>query len=244
MILHVLPGDSLLETFKASGIDGDIAVCRECLVEGDVEGDTLPEFWETRARFLGSQYAETADHYHETVVREFAKLTALQAGSEINLWFEYELFCQTNLWFCLSLLANSTVDIFRVAPVILSDDKIWDGFGNMTPDDLKACFAKRIRLSAGDIALGADLWSAYREHDSKRMAELSTRESNSFPKLKDVTAAAIEKESLPRQILDEIVGNGELDFSDVFREFKKRAGVYGYGDAQVKSLLAKISPRV
>lgn len=243
MILHVLPGDSLVETFNASGIEGDLAVCRECLVEGDLAGDTLPEFWETRARFLAGQYGKTADDYHESVVREFAKLSALQSGSEINLWFEYELFCQSNMWFCLSLLANSTADIYRVAPMTLADDEIWDGFGSMTPDDLRACFAQRIKLTKDDIKLGADLWSAYRDQDSKGLAELSTHESSAFPKLKDVAAAAIEKESLPSQILEEIVGHGELDFSDVFREFKKRAGVYGYGDTQVKSLLSKISPR-
>ena len=243
MILHVLPGDSLVETFKASGIGGEIAVCRECLVEGDLAGKTLPEFWEARAQFLSGQYGETADHYHETVVREFAKLTALQSDSEINLWFEYELFCQANMWFCMSLLENSTADIYRVAPATLAEDEIWDGFGKMTPDDLRACFEQRIRLSEDDIKLGADLWSAYRDQDSRRLAELSTHESSTFPKLKDVTAAAIEKETLPSQILDEIVEKGVSDFSDVFREFKKRAGVYGYGDTQVKNLLAKISPR-
>jgi len=242
MILHVLPGDSLVETFKATGIDGDVAVCRECLVEGDVAGSTLPEFWENRARYLAGQYGETADDYHETVVREFAKLTALQSSSEINLWFEYELFCQTNMWFCLSLLANSTADVFRVAPVMLADDEIWDGFGSMAADDLKACFQQRVRLTVDDIKLGADLWSAYRDQDAKRLAELSTHESNAFPKLRDVAAAALEKETLPRQILDEIVGNGTLEFKDVFQEFKKRAGVYGYGDTQVKKLLSKISP--
>ena len=242
MILHVLPGDSLVETFKRSGIEGDIAICRECLVEGDVSGDTLPEFWETRARFLSGQYGETADDYHETVVREFAKLTALQSGSEINLWFEYELFCQANMWFCLSLISNSTADIFRVAPVMRSDPDIWDGFGNMGPDDLKACFARRIKLTDDDIKLGAGLWSAYRDQDSRRLAELSTQESNAFPKLKDVAVAAIEKDSLPLQILDEIVGKGTSDFSSIFQEFKRRAGVYGYGDSQVKNLLSKISP--
>ena len=242
MIVHVLPGDSLVETFKASGIEGDVAVCRECLVEGDVKGETLPEFWEARARFLAGQYGETADDYHETVVREFAKLTSLQSGSEINLWFEYELFCQTNMWFCISLLATSTADIFRVAPVTLSEDEIWNGFGSMAPDDLRACFGKRIKLTGDDIELGANLWSAYQDHDEKRLKELSTHQSSAFPKLKDVVNAAIEKESRPRQILDEIVGKGVSDFSDVFLAFKSRAGVYGYGDSQVRNLLLKISP--
>jgi len=242
MILHVLPGDSLVETFEASGIEGDVAVCRECLVEGSIKGDTLPEFWNNRARFLAAQYGGTEDVYHETVVREFAKLTALQSNSEINLWFEYELFCQANMWFCLSLLATSTADIFRVAPVILFDDEVWDGFGSMAPDDLRACFAKRIKLTADDIELGANLWSAYQDHDEERLRDLSTHESSAFPKLNDVAKAAIEMDSRPRQILDEIVREGRSGFSDVFLEFKSRAGVYGYGDAQVKNLLETISP--
>ena len=54
MILHVLPGDATVETFKASSIEGDIAVCRECLVVGDVSAIHCPEFWENRARFLAA----------------------------------------------------------------------------------------------------------------------------------------------------------------------------------------------
>ena len=241
MILHVLPGDSLVETFKSSGIEGDIAVCRECFVDGDVSGETLPEFWETRARFLAEQYGETAEDYHETVVREFAKLTALQSGSEINLWFEYELFCHANMWFCLSLLENTTVDVFRVEPATLAAEDIWDGFGGMPADDLRTCFAKRIKLSSDDIELGANLWSAYRDRDARRLGELSMHESNAFPKLKDVAIAAMEEKSRPRKILDEIVQEGASEFSEIFREFRSRAGVYGYGDSQVKNLLSEIS---
>jgi hypothetical protein len=112
----------------------------------------------------------------------------------------------------------------------------------MSADDLRVCFARRIKLTDDEIKLGADLWSAYRNRDSRRLAELSTQESSVFPRLKEVAIAAIEKESLPLQILDEIVGKGASDFSSIFQEFKKRAGVYGYGDSQVKNLLAKISP--
>src|SRR4051812_25223495 len=101
MILHVLPGDATVAPFKASEIEGDIAVCREALVDGDLSGETLPEFWETRARSLIGSDDRSREEYHENVVHEFAKLTALQSGSEINLWFEHELFCQANMWFCL-----------------------------------------------------------------------------------------------------------------------------------------------
>ncbi|HUR97825.1 MAG TPA: hypothetical protein VMZ26_07100 [Pyrinomonadaceae bacterium] len=236
MILHVLPGDAIVDKFQAAGFDGDIAVCREALIEGDLAGDTLPELWENRARFFAGEYPGAGDNYHEKVVREFAKLTALQSGSEVNLWFEYELFCQTNLWFCLSLVLESAADVFRVAPVVSSEEEVWDGFGNRSPDDLKKCFAQRVRLSSEDVELGASLWSAYRAGNHDELRRLSSAESKAFPKLREVCAAAIEKESRPNEIVREIIRDGEDDFDKIFIEFKKRAGVYGYGDAQVKKI--------
>ena len=236
MILHVLPGDATVDKFRASGIDGKFAVCREALIEGELSGETLPEFWENRARYLAGRYREAAESYHENVVREFAKLTALQSGSEINLWFEYELFCQTNMWFCLSLLSESAADIFRVAPVVLLEDEIWEGFGNLSPDDMRKCFAGRVNLSHEDVELGAKLWSAYRNAEHKELERLSSTNSLAFPKLREVCMAAIEKESGPIEIVRQIVRDGETDFEKVFGQFKKRAGVYGYGDAQVKKI--------
>jgi hypothetical protein len=236
MILHVLPGDAIVDTFRSAGIEGEIAVCREAFVDGDLAGGTLPEFWENRARHFGREYSQGADNYHETVVREFAKLTALQSGSEINLWFEYELFCQTNMWFCLGLLAGSTADIFRVAPVVLSEESVWDGFGNLSPDELTKCFSARVGVSQTDIELGGSLWSAYRTRDYAKLERLSKSESAVFPKLHEVCLAAIEKESRPKEIVKAIIDNGETRFDQVFGEFKARAGVYGYGDAQVKKI--------
>jgi hypothetical protein len=236
MILHVLPGDATVETFKASGIEGEIAVCRECLIVGDVSGSSLSELWENRARYLSTDRLG----YQENVVREFAKLNAPGSGSEINLWFEYELFCQANMWFCLSLLAESTAEIFRVAPVTLSEAEMWDGFGSLTPDDFRECFDARVKFSRSDIELGAHLWSAFRTEDHATLEELSATESSAFPKLREACSAAIEKESRPKQIVGEIIHNGEQDFSVIFKEFRARAGEYGYGDSQVREIWQKL----
>ena len=235
MILHVLPGDSLTETFKRANIDGDVAICREAFVDGDLSGDTLPDLWEARARYH-AEYDPNAADYHEKVVREFAKLTALQSDSEIDLWFEYELFCNVNMWFCLSLLTESAPRTYRVLPATLGEGDIWNGFGQMTPGELKKCFSKRAELSREDVQLGADLWDAYRRDDRPRLEALSRTESAAFPLLRDVCVAAIEKESRPMALVREIMNEGATDFGDLFQEFKARGGVYGYGDAQVKKI--------
>ena len=49
---QVLPGDAQVAAFKESAIQGELLVCRECLVEGDLSGDSLDEFFVNRAAFI------------------------------------------------------------------------------------------------------------------------------------------------------------------------------------------------
>src|SRR5204862_6955157 len=95
----------------------------------------------------------------------------------------------------------------------------------------------RTEFTAEDISLGAALWNAYRNGDNAKLAELSTTASACFPYLKEVCEAAIEKDIRPAEIIAEIQFEGKTELEDVFPEFTKRAGVYGFGDLQVKRLL-------
>lgn len=242
MKVHLLPGDSLIETFQKTNIIGEIIVCRECLVEGDVKADTLNDFWQLRAGFIEKTYDANAETYIREVAGEFERLKAKAAsGAEINLWFEYELFCQINLWFTLFLLNKSDARIYRVAPVVREENEIWNGFGDLSAANLERCFADRVELSASDVSLGADLWQAFRNVDYEALERLSARESASFPYLSEVCRAAIEKQTRPRKVVEEIIAGGKKDFAaEIFPAFAAKVGVYGFGDAQVKRILAEI----
>ena len=238
MIIHVLPGDAQREEFSKAGIDGEVVICREALVDGDVRSTTVDELWKVREEFwAGSQPADKRD-YRSHVVAELEKLRGLPNGTEVNLRFEYELFCHVNLWFCIWLLQDSSAEIFRVAPDVRSENEIWDGFGKLDADDLKRCFSRRVKFTASDLALGADLWTAYRNRDQKRLRELSLNESPCFPYLKEACEAELEKEFKPKQILRELREEGLEDFGEMFAAFRAKAGVYGYGDTQVRRILA------
>ena len=238
MIYHVLPGDATAEDFKATGIDGEVIVCRECLVVGPADAETYFEFWEQRAHFVLGEYHGDEIVYHETVADELAKLLDVPAGSEVNLWFEYELFCSANMWFCLDLLRNTESEVYRVEPIVRTFDDRWKGFGKLDAADLQKCFAARTKFSADDIQLGSDLWNAFRHEDNARLLLLGDRDSKCFPYLKEVCEAAVERETRPREILRSITKDN-TDFGEIFMEFTKQAGVYGYGDSQVESLLEK-----
>ena len=235
MKYHVLAGDALAEDFRKTNVEGAIIVCRECLVEGETRAANLKEFWNARARFVESAYGE--NDYVGRVVTEFEKMQDLSEGAEVNLWFEYELFCQVNLWFCLSLLSGKKVEIYRIAPVVRNETDVWKGFGNLEKEDLEKCYAERIKFSDDDVSLGVKLWKAFQNKDLTELNNLGTAKSDPFPKLAEVCEAAIDIESRPQAVLREIVAFGEDDFSEIYRRFAEKAGVYGFGDSQVKRLL-------
>lgn len=240
MKIHVLPGDALAESFKESGIKGDVVVCRECLIEGDLKAESLDGFWRVRAEFIDGAYGDADNSYFQNVAGEFKKLVKNAEGGEVNLWFEYELFCQVNMWFCLFLLSGKETEIYRVAPAVRSEEDIWKGFGRLEKEDLQKCFKQRIKFTESDILLGKNLWKAYQDKDFDNLRKLSLTDSECFPKLKEVCAAEIEKQTRPKKTLEKIISAGETDFGKIFEQFASVEGVYGFGDAQVKRILQEI----
>lgn len=151
MNYHVLPGDSVTAEFKKANIDGEMIVFRECLVTGDVSATELEQFWEHRANFLALEYGEDPIQYHESVAYEVERLIGLPEDAEVNLWFEYELFCGANMWFCLDLLRDFEGKVYRVEPLNTAPDEIWNGFGKHTPEDLERCFGARTEFSESTL---------------------------------------------------------------------------------------------
>jgi hypothetical protein len=71
------------------------------------------------------------------------------------------------------------------------------------------------------------------------MEKLSRVVSPAFPYLEELCAAAINKNSRPAEIVQEIHAEGITSFNELFPEFRRRAGIYGYGDSQVRRLLTE-----
>ncbi len=240
MIYHVLPGDAQVEDFRKTGIPGEVIVFREAFVTGPIDSVDVNEFWESRAHFILGEYGEDEIAYHEKVADEILKLSDIEAEDEVNLWFELELFCSVNFWYCLNELKDSGAGVFRVAPINLAPDDVWKGFGEHGPDELAAAFESRTEISHDDLDRGAELWNSFRKRDGSSLRKLGDHRSASMPFLKEVAEAASEIDTRPLQIIREIRSEGLSTLEEVFPEFKKRAGVYGFGDLQVERLLDSI----
>jgi hypothetical protein len=246
MVYHVLNGDSLAYSFPDTKIEGDVIVVREALVDGDLSGENLYDFWQSRAKNIGLTEIE----YHNKVVKEFEKIMSARDDAEFNLWFEYDLFCQVNMWFVISILKSLSIKktVYAVCSSYLArtDKQFWNGFGPANSDDLKVCFAKRTLLSEVDLQLGQGLWTAYKSDNLEKLIGLASNQSPAFPYLQEVIQAHVDRfpkdgmKGRPERVLEDITKNISTDFHKVFKEFWNRESIYGFGDHQVKRLYDKI----
>lgn len=240
---HILNGDCLADQLRLTNINQDFIVCRECLIEGNVQASNLSEFWQTRAEFISATYNISQQEYYSKTAGELEKIITLPANYPVCLWFENDLFCQANMWFIISLLANRPGHkIFRVFPVIENSADAWKGFGISNFEMLEQAYDLKIEFTPKDIALGLNLWTAYQKGDLHAMKELSKTPSSCFQYLEQVCQAHIDRFPLgttlgkPEKVVKEIIEAGSTDFQAVLSEFSMREGIYGFGDVQLKTL--------
>jgi len=246
MIYNILNGDSLAYSFPDAKIEGNVIVVREALIDGALSGNDLQDFWHSRAKHMGLTEAE----YHDQVVSQFEKLMNAPDDSEFNLWFEYDLFCQVNMWFVISIINSLSVKkkVYAVYTSYLDRNNklFWNGFGPANSSQLQACFRDKILLSDADLQLGQELWTAYKENNFEELIRLAKNPSLAFPYLQEVVKAHIDRfpkdgtKGRPEKVIEEITKNVSTDFHKVFKEFWNRESIYGFGDTQLKHLYDKV----
>ena len=246
MVYNILNGDSLAHSFPDTKIEGDIIVVREGLIDGNLSGDNLHDFWQSRAEYMGLTEVE----YHKNVVKEFEKLMNAPDNSEFNLWFEYDLFCQVNMWFVISIINSLSIkkNVYAVytSYLVRTSKQFWNGFGPANSSELTICFADRVPLNNTDLQLGQDLWTAYKSGDLAELIRLAENQSSAFPYLQEVIKAHVDRfpkdgtKGRPERVIEDIIKNISTDFHKVFKEFWNRESIYGFGDIQLKHLYDKV----
>lgn len=131
-MLHVLDGDATEPSFRAAGIEGEVVVWREALLEGP---------WPRALRGV--------DACVEAVER------AAKSGEEVVLWFDEDLFCRVHAAFFASRfpearLSNATGahaarapdalrgHLARRSPVDPDLARVWDAYAGADPRALEA----------------------------------------------------------------------------------------------------------
>lgn len=236
---HILTGDILSQQLHS--LDGVKIVLRECLVEGNVSGNTLREIFTTRADFFTNTYGITKEEYKLKSEKEIIKIQEIEKSSVVNLWFEDDLFCQVNFWFAMHFINIHDATLYLVSPFA---DESWNGFGHMDYDDLLVAYKNRKEITESNRPLLSDLWKTFQKSDWSAMIKLAEQLKDLLPKIEVVVEAHIQRfqtgKELGRphktilQILDKM---DKPDFKSLFQEFSKVEGIYGFGDSQFRHLL-------
>jgi hypothetical protein len=242
---HILNGSSLKEQFPIS-LAGEIIVAKECLADGTVDGENLDDLFTNRAGFISRHYdGYTKRDYYKKTVPEFNKIQAIPQQSEINLWFEHDLFCQVNFWFVSYMLCKNNM------PYIINFVSPLPGheysFGSMTEPELIKAFETKIVITKTEINQLSTLWKTYQKNNFDNMLKTAKSLNQKHPFLLPAINAHIDR--LPKHgtlgrieqsILKIMADLNTNDFDIVFKEFNKRDPIYGFGDLQIKRLFEKI----
>ncbi|MCB0656036.1 MAG: hypothetical protein KDC57_07870 [Saprospiraceae bacterium] len=238
---HILNGDALNEQFPGV-LEGERIIMRECLLEGDVAGNSPEELYRTRARYLSSRYEEVTDEwYYKKTVVELDKIRNIIPGTDISLWFEEDLFCQVNLWYVSHLLTQTGN---HSAFLVLPDAHCRYNFGAMNQADLIAAFRQRQPL---DVTVLSELWTCYQKQDGPGLEAIASRHHHEYPFLRAAVQAhrdrisGDENPGRPIRVLTEIIEElGTTALGPVFKAFHQREPVYGYGDLQIQRMLEEL----
>ena len=243
MQIHILNGDALKDQLGQKF--QPYIVFRECMIDGPKESIEFELFWRERALFFQNFYQVSHDEYFDKARKELERLLEPSQITEINLWFEFDLFCLSNLWFLVQWLNQhrSLSKIFWVYPTHYK----WSGFGSMTGEQFQLAFDQRKRLNPDDITFILNTWNAYRTNDLEKINSLVEKLPNSLVTMKEALKAAthflnLSSDDHPQNILKGIIKKQiSVSFGEIFNEFSSKHGVFGLGDLQIKLLLKKIN---
>ena len=242
-IIHILNGDALKKRFPTS-LKGELIVCRECMIDGPVRGESLEQVLANRSRFMSEAYGVTEEEYRIKTIHEMTAITTISPNSQVNLWFEDDLFCQVHFWMICRQLGRQKVteNIFLVRALDLQM-----GFGRMSDEQLVQAYQRKRRISAEQLRSLSALWRAYQKDHISEMQSIASDLGTSMPFIQTAVDAHIARipdenfkgrpyESI-RQIMHDL---DTTEFGSVFAEFSVREAIYGLGDLQVKRIWEKV----
>ncbi|QQL49335.1 DUF1835 domain-containing protein [Mucilaginibacter ginkgonis] len=249
--LHILNGDATLPGFIDCGIEGDTLIWRETLSEGPVANTLDAGFWKMRAQWISNTYNASEQEYFNWEATELAKIN--EPYDEINLWFEFDLFCQVNLLGVMQML-NQQTDLSERAVHLICPDTVpgvdnFRGLGQLSGGQLETLFDDRIQLTDYDFKLAAEAWQLYIAGDAENLKTWLITNSfwGSLHALKPAMEAHVKRLEVNaagynyiEQTLLEIYNSGITSRPAIYEAFWKDNSIYGMGDKQIDIYLDKL----
>lgn len=251
-VLHILNGDSLAEAAQPLELTGEFLVWREMLCAGPVTAEVgSNRFYEARSSFLNQFYQVSKTRYMEAFMEPLRDLGSLDAYTEINLWFEYDLFCHMNLLGSLAWISQHAFKgkIFHICSGRVKGASKLLGLSELSEAELRQHYNQKKQLTATDLELANDLWIDYTSDDPRTILPKITRKS-SFDYLSNCLKSHIKRFPSMETGLNEMEAHvlKLIDTHTIKTEHQlcgyvlSQQGYYGYGDTQVLRIIRLMKP--
>ncbi|SDW26011.1 protein of unknown function [Lutibacter oricola] len=255
-IIHVLNGDSSVQLFKDSGLEGDIVVWRELLCEGPLHTKIASdEFWTKRYAYFEKELKVSRIEYFDKTIKEVLKLEDLSCYNEIVLWFEYDLFCQVNLLAVCSLLLKEfrkTVKFSLVCVGWVKGESELQTLSDFSSEEFVELYKNKLNLSKTNLVFADESWKLYVENDKEKLQSFKFK-NGKFQYLQLAIDQHLKRFSsenglneIENKIL-QIITDNSFSEKEIVRElliWQHTETVYGFGDLQYVNYLKNMNQYV
>ncbi len=248
-ILHISNGNNLTDYLRELDFTDDILTWQEMLCEGPtIPAINSDAFFELRAEFLAASYDIEVDT--DELKQELSKLDNSDNYTEINLWFEYDLFCHINLIGVINLLHQKEIDkpLYLICSGRVEGEKSLKGLSELSPEQLKEHYKNKVLLTQEDIDLAIALWRTYCGTDHNILKPYIVTTSN-FKYMSNCLKAHLKRfphqqsglNVLEDNILRLLRDNPIKSKHHLLGYSLNYQGYYGFGDLQLQRLIDKLS---
>ncbi|MFC0605621.1 DUF1835 domain-containing protein [Winogradskyella pulchriflava] len=247
--LHITNGSVLTNYLRELDFTEDILTWQEMLCEGPtIPAIASKEFYTLRAEFL-KEFYEIEVNSNE-LQHELSKLENIDKYSEINLWFEYDLFCHINLLGVINLLHQKEINLplYLICSGRVEGEKNLKGLSELSPSQLTKHYKERVLLTKEDKELAITLWRTYCGKDHNILKPYIVTKSN-FKYMSNCLKAHLKR--FPHQksglsVLEDnilrIVRDNDIKSKHHLLGYSLNyQGYYGFGDTQHNRLIEKLS---
>ena len=247
--LHITNGSALTEYLRELDFKEDILTWQEMLCEGPtIPAINSDEFFNIRTKFLKKYYDIEVDK--SALRRELLKLDKVDKYDEINLWFEYDLFCHINLLGVINLIHQKEIKkpLYLICSGRVEGEKSLKGLPELSPAQLKSHYKNKVRLTKDDIDLAIALWRTYCGKDHNILKPYIVKES-SFKYMSNCLKAHLQRFPyqnnglgiIEQNILKIIKENDIKSVHHLLGYALNYQGYYGFGDTQFHRIIEKLS---
>jgi len=251
-MLHIHNGDSSANVAKESSVSGEHFAFRESLITGPTPAAVSGDEWRARrAQHLSESYGVDLQECERGLLDLEKKLSSFAEHEEVVLWFEHDLFCQTNLLYLLNWFAQQQMRNTKLSLVCIGEfpgKENFRGLGELNGQQMASLFPGRQEVTLAQLNLAESGWQAYCAPDPTDIEKVLQANASLLPFLAPALEAHLRRFPSTKNGLGriedkalELIDGGAKTFLDLFPSFSDAEPIYGLGDAQLWLALERIS---